>query len=217
MNAPKLLSPTAISLLTIVAAAGSAHAGVLTYEYSGFELFADEEANARYLEYLEAQDEDDPVDEEIFDAARSPTISGLTFTFSVDEASLPGGSVRGRSITEDDASLPRYVEYYERSGGFSLNVAFDAGGKVADWDIFGGEELEFISITSSGDSYGYDPVGYFGPNDLLVFSNDDPGRWERVSGDLAPIPTPAALPLALAGMGALALLSRRRGGRRAQG
>lgn len=208
MNITLLMRSAMVSILGGATIAGAADAGVLVYEYAGNPMSADEADSEAYREFAleEGLDPDEFAD---------TTIGGLNYSVTIDEALLPAGTVRGQTVTEADVE---FEEGFVRPTDFiSFELSFGGAGRVIDWGYSDFDEIDGASSSPSGDSYedNLEYLGFFDPSgdSYFAWSNNDPGSWERVSGDLAPIPTPAALPLVLTGVGALALFSRRRGAR----
>ena len=209
MSGTFLIRSAAASILGCATIVGAAGAGTLTYQYTGNPLFADEVDSGAWRELALEND----LDPERF---ADTTVCCVSYSVTIDEALLSAGTVRGQTVTEADVE---FEEGFVRPTDFiSFDLTLDGAGRVTDWFYSDFDEIDGASSSPSGDGIetNLEYLEFFDPSgdSYFAWSNDDPGSWERVSGDLAPIPTPAALPLVLTGVGALALFSRRRGARK---
>ncbi len=215
MKAPTLAS-IALSLAAAALPAGQAQASTLVYRYSGEPLVADDAANLGYLRLLLAEGYD--VDDGVLRAIANPAIPAAEFEVSIDEDRLPGGSVRGRTVSLGQFGPNARLGEVGRPYGIpsfateTLDLTFDGAGRIVDWDFFVYWEPEDFASDPTGDVYASDPVGGYtsSPDLWLRWTSTEPGAWTLVEGAPAPVPVPAALPFALTGLAALGLLARRR-------
>ena len=215
MRVPVLAS---VVLATAAAAplAGPAEASTLVYRYTGEPLVADAAANLGYLRLLLAEGYD--VDDGVLRAIAQPTQPAAEFEVIIDEARLPGGSVRAQTVSLGQFGPNAQLGEVGRPYGIpsfateSLDLTFDETGRIVDWDYFVYWEPELFDSDPAGDEYSADPTGDLtsSPDVWPRWTSPEPGEWALVEGAPAPIPAPAALPLALAGLGLLGLLARRR-------
>ena len=213
-----LVLAAVLAIPSVALPVASAEANTLVYRYTGNTLVADDAANLDYLRSLLALDY--PVDDEILGAIVVLSQPAAEFDVTIDEAALPGGSVRGQTV-----SVGRYGSNFRGASvelpydfpSFAtetLTLTFDEAAQIVDWNYDVYWEVEEFSSDPTGDVYGFDPTGQFccSPSLFLRWKSVEPGRWARVEGAPAPIPVPASLPLALAGLGAFGLIARRRRG-----
>ena len=176
-------------LFVVVWTGTSVPAAILELTYTGFEL-EDQIGNA-------------PL-------GLGPTLQPLSGKVVIDEDAF-GGSVAGKTVeffAKDDFTIPFDPPFPDgvldwtlgiplfSTGGTEVQLTFDASRNVTGWLIDALDGPPDYFSTPSGDFYfNSDDVNYEAP----------PGSWRTQV-----IPVPATLPLALAGVAALAALARRR-------
>ena len=198
-----------IMAYSLVGFAGISNAATLTYQYTGNPLFADKEDSKIYTE-VAIKNGLDP------SQFAYTTISGLKYSVMIDESLLAAGTVRGQTVTAKDVE---FRDGFVRPTNFiNFRLTFDMLGKVIDWSYSDIDEIDGASSYPFGDSFeiNFETSGFIEDygDSYFAWSNQNPGTWEQMSNDLAPVPLPATLPLMLACAGSLALFSRRRGARR---
>lgn len=208
-----------ISLIPVAALlTAPATADVLEYRYVGKPLELVEGATQAYADVIQQEIDSGNPDAEFalqdaLDALDTPVLSPIEYSFTIDQATLPTGSVRGQTINflvgVGEIQSPSPVGVLGTAAA-EAEITFSDGGQVVAYDIFAIDDFGGLVLNSvSGDFAGNDPSFLFSGGPAIVYGAE-PGRFELVSGDVAPIPTPASLPLLMGGVGALALWSRRR-------
>ena len=214
------MRPTRSVVLAVscIFAASAVTANTLTYEYIGNPLSLNEEST---LEYLDAASEtffSSFAEEDVRNAFENPILPPLEFSFSVDQDMLGTGSVRGLTldffVTANDV---KSVDVRSPLTSFSTasdgaTVTFDDSGQVVGYSIFlffdsGGIFLDSVG----GDLTQDDPATIFGGAEApgYITYEAPAGRFELVSGDVAPIPLPASLPLLAVAIGMIFMPVRR--------
>lgn len=210
------LNEAAAGVALIAGVAGPAAADVLQYEYVGNPLVLNEEATQEYVDTIQAEiDGGNPdfppdfADEISADAVRPP----LELTVVVDQDELQTGSVRNQTLGIPVFNSPldgfEVVTPVLGTASEFASITFNGGGRIIDYTFNATSDFEdtFVDATS-GDVTREDPFTAF-PGGPAVTYEAPPGAFRLVSGEVAPIPLPAALPLLAAGLGLMALASRR--------
>ena len=228
--------PLGAALAALLLCAAAAHAAPVTYEYNGKRL---NELAGSYAGGLRPRPGltatltlDDAVtgplvDRTVFFRQEDPFISGGSAATGGTCPTDPGPGVcptaaRTAVATYPAAFLSLDIGFSDGGGHWPLDadeydveLEFDAAGDIAAWDIYAANVAYLSFITSErGDESGELRRGPF----YFRFLNDDPGGWPGRAlgtggsggGDMPPIPLPAGLSLALAGLGALGWIGRRR-------
>ena len=184
MKAP-FLAAFLIASAPAVLPVGSAEASTLVYRYEGNPLVADDAANLGYLRLLLAEGYD--VDDGVLRAIAKPTQPAAEFEVSIDETRLPGGSVRGRTVSLGQFGPNARIGEVGRPYGIpsytteTLDLTFDEAGRIIDWDFFVYWEPELFASDPTGDLYASDPVGGFtsSPDVWLTWATSAPWRSAR--------------------------------------
>jgi len=192
----------ALTFIALLAAAASANAAIVKYEYTG-------------AEYDYVADPSDPtVGENPWVDRTQNHMSGF---FLLDTSLVPGGDHRNgtfelgadKECTEDCGPLLDYLFFdglrTETLATWDVSALFrfttDGHGELTAWDIVLLQDFEELWVTDRGDGRNFPACGNWEPTESACVMNREAGTWRQV-----PVPEPSALGLAIAALAGAAFL-----------